>query len=224
MTMIIKAIQKQGTCGSILLAPPFVKHLFCVTAVLVLLFIFTWRVLEGEHSSALTNKVILREFKQAARPSQKTNFKEMQRKAVIIENGERKEEGVSEGWVWGSRDVLSGKGWPTAPAQPFRLGFKMPQMWLHNKLLSLLVNAACSMCLCITLSCVLRAWKIQVGGLECRPQVWCPGMGSSTYGRDGRKSSSPVFQLVARIPWRPSIARQTGEKCFHMPITCKQQQ
>lgn len=49
-------------------------------------------------------------------------------------------------------------------------------------------------------------------------QVWLPGMGSSTYGRDGRKSSSPVFQPVARIPWRPSIARQTGgKKCFHMP-------
>lgn len=139
----------------------------------------------------------------------------MQRNAVITENGERKEEGVSEGWVRGSRDVLSGKGWPTAPAQPFRLGFKMPQMWLHNKLLSILVNAACSMCLCTTLSCVLRAWKVQVGGSECRQQVWLPGMGSSTYGR---KSSSPVFQLVARIPWRPSIARQTGgKKCFHMP-------
>lgn len=179
-------------------------------------------VLEGEHSSALTNKVILREFKHAARTSQKTNFKEMQRNAVITENGERKEEGVSEGWVWGSRDVLSGKGWPTAPAQPFRLGFKMPQMWLHNKLLSILVNAACSMCLCTTLSCVLRAWKVQVGGSECRQQVWLPGMGSSTYGR---KSSSPVFQLVARIPWRPSIARQTGGKNVSIClITCKQQQ
>lgn len=71
------------------------------------------------------------------------------------------------------------------------------------------------MCLCITLSCVLKAWKVQVGGFECKQQVWFPGMGSSTYGR---KSSSPVFQLVARIPWRSSIARQTGEKkCFHMP-------
>lgn len=86
-------------------------------------------VLEEEYSSALTNKIVLyfREFKQAAHNSQKTNFKEMQRNAFIIENGERKE-GVSEGWVRGSRDVLSGKGWPTAPAQPFRLGFKLPQM------------------------------------------------------------------------------------------------
>lgn len=49
-------------------------------------------VLEREHSSALTNKVILREFTQAAHTSQKTNCKVMQRNAVITENGESKEE------------------------------------------------------------------------------------------------------------------------------------
>lgn len=31
------------------------------------------------------------------------------------------------------------------------------------------------------------------------------------------RAAAPVLKLVARIPWRPSIARQTEKKCFHMP-------
>ena len=148
----------------------------------------------------------------------------MPRKAIIMEDGEGREEGVSEGCVQGSRDGLSGKGWPTVPAHQFTLGFKMPQMWSHNKRVSMLLPAACAY-LFSTLSCVLQAWSVRVGGSECQEQVWFPGMDSSTQGRDGRKSSSPVLELVARIPWRPSIARQTGEKNVSIClITCKQQQ
>lgn len=94
----------------------------------------------------------------------------------------------------------------------------MPQMWLHNKLFSILVNAACSMCLFITLSCVLRAWKVQIGGLSASSRPVSLRWATAPTVEMAERAAAPVFELVARIPWRPSIARQTEKKkCFHMP-------
>lgn len=210
-----ESIQKQDTFGSITLVPPFLKHMFCVATVFVLLFIFKQQFRRENISLLLQTKWYVESSnrQRTYQTSQETNFEEMLRKAVVNEDGRRKEEVVSEGCVRGSRDRLSGKGWPPVPAQQFRLGFKMPQMWSHNKLVSTLLPTACAY-LFSTLSCVLQAWKARVAGSGYQQPVWFPGMGSSTYGRDGRKSSRPVLELVARIPWRPSIARQTGEKLF----------
>lgn len=90
---------------------------------------------------------------------------------------------------------------------------------MHNKPLSILVNAACGMCLFITLSCVLRAWKVQIGGLSASSRPGSLGRATAPRVEMAERAAAPVFELVARIPWRPSIARQTGEKkkCFHMP-------
>lgn len=75
----------------------------------------------------------------------------------------------------GSKEALSQEGWQRTLAQQFRLGFKMPQMWLYNNLLSMLARAAFSMEVFATLSCVLRARKVQVRGpgmLAAIPAPW----------------------------------------------------
>lgn len=59
ITMIIKSIQKQDTLGSVLLVPPCVKHLLCVAAVFVLLFIFTWQFWRENIPQLLQTKLYL---------------------------------------------------------------------------------------------------------------------------------------------------------------------
>lgn len=82
-TMIIKSTQKQDILGSILLVSPFVKHLFCVATFFALLFIFTWRFWRENIPLLLQTKLHLVQTGCTYLTSQKTNFKEMLRNAIL---------------------------------------------------------------------------------------------------------------------------------------------
>lgn len=118
MTVIIKPIQKQDTFGGSRRVPPFVKHLFCVAPVFVLLFIFTGQ-LQRE------NIPLLSQTKLYLESSNRLHM--LLRKHILRRRGGMQALQKMRGKKW-CQKAGARQGWPTAPAQQLRLGFTRTQM------------------------------------------------------------------------------------------------
>lgn len=51
-------------------------------------------------------------------------------------------------------------------------------------------------------------------GLRIGSRPGSPGWATAPTVEMAERAAASVFELVARIPWRPSIARQTEKKMF----------
>lgn len=166
-----------------------------MAAVFAPLFTLACQFWGGRTSSTLTDNPSRRvQTGCTYRTRQKMNLKEKPRSAAMLEDGDRRGEPVSEGRVGRRTGACWGRGgerrWPNNSDRDSKR---------HRgdciKVRRVPVEAVLAACLSVTLPCALRAWKVPVGGSECRQQVPM----AETAGRGAAWCSDPI----ARRPRSP---------------------